>query len=324
MKRFIYIAVLLTGILAEGYSQQTPVYSQYMLNGFLLNPAVAGSEGYTAVNLTVREQWVGFTDGPATYAMSFQTRLMQESRISRSKSVRKRGRSASRGGRIGLGGYIFNHSNGAVNRTGLKLTYAYHIDLDRAQLSIGLSMLGYQYRLDEKKISLEIPDDNLWSGARQSVFIPDADVGVYLTGRDFWAGFSVDQLLESALKFGDEGYETMIMERNYNVLGGYDFMVNRDLTLSPSAYIKVAENGKVQADISGKCYFKQDFWAGLTYRTGHSLVVLAGVRVDRLLFGYAYDIGLNGLMKFSYGTHEFTFVARFGDVASRHRWLNRF
>ena len=324
MKRFIYIAVLLTGILAEGYSQQTPVYSQYMLNGFLLNPAVAGSEGYTAVNLTVREQWVGFTDGPATYAMSFQTRLMQQSRISRSKSVRKRGRSASRGGRVGLGGYIFNHSNGAVNRTGLKLTYAYHIDLDRAQLSFGLSMLGYQYRLDEKKISLEIPDDNLWSGARQSVFIPDADVGVYLTGRDFWAGFSVDQLLESALKFGDEGYETMIMERNYNVLGGYDFMVNRDLTLSPSAYIKVAENGKVQADISGKCYFKQDFWAGLTYRTGHSLVVLAGVRVDRLLFGYAYDIGLNGLMKFSYGTHEFTFVARFGDVASRHRWLNRF
>jgi len=324
MKRFIYIAVLLTGILAEGYSQQTPVYSQYMLNGFLLNPAVAGSEGYTAVNLTVREQWVGFTDGPATYAMSFQTRLMQQSRISRSKSVRKRGRSASRGGRVGLGGYIFNHSNGAVNRTGLKLTYAYHIDLDRAQLSFGLSMLGYQYRLDEKKISLEIPDDNLWSGARQSVFIPDADVGVYLTGRDFWAGFSVDQLLESALKFGDEGYETMIMERNYNVLGGYDFMVNRDLTLSPSAYIKVAENGRVQADISGKCYFKQDFWAGLTYRTGHSLVVLAGVRVDRLLFGYAYDIGLNGLMKFSYGTHEFTFVARFGDVASRHRWLNRF
>lgn len=324
MKRFIYIAVLLTGILAEGYSQQTPVYSQYMLNGFLLNPAVAGSEGYTAVNLTVREQWVGYSEGPATYAMSFQTRLMQDSRISRSKSVRKRGRSASRGGRVGLGGYIFNHSNGAVNRTGLKLTYAYHIDLDRAQLSFGLSMLGYQYRLDEKKISLEIPDDNLWSGARQSVFIPDADVGVYLTGKDYWAGFSVDQLLESALKFGDEGYETMIMERNYNVMGGYDFMVNRDLTLSPSAYIKVAENGKVQADISGKCYFKQDFWAGLTYRTGHSIVLLAGVRVDRLLFGYAYDIGLNGLMKYSYGTHEFTFVARFGDVASRHRWLNRF
>lgn len=324
MRRSIYIVVLLLIGLAKCYSQQAPVYSQYLLNGFLLNPAVAGSEGYTAVNLTVREQWVGLTDGPATYALSFQTRFMQQSRISHSKSVRRRSRSASRGGRVGLGGYIFNHRNGAVNRTGLKLTYAYHIDLDKAQLSFGLSMVGYQYKLDDERIKLEIPDDNLWSGVHQPVFIPDADFGVYLSGRGFWAGVSVDQLLESAIKFGDEGYETMIMERTYNLLGGYDFMLNRDLTLTPSAYVKFAENGKVQADISAKCYFKQDFWTGLTYRTGQALVVMAGVRVERLVFGYAYDIGLNGLMRYTYGTHEFTFVARFGDVASKHRWLNRF
>jgi len=324
MRRLLYIVVLLTVFLAEARAQQTPVYSQYMLNGFLLNPAVAGSEGFTAVNLTVREQWVGLQNGPSTYAMSFQTRLMQESRISRSKSVRKRGRSASRGGRVGLGGYIFNHRNGAVDRTGLKLTYAYHIDLDRAQLSFGLSMVGYQYRLDEELITLENPDDNLWLGVRQSVFIPDADFGVYLSGKDFWTGVSVDQLLESALKFGDDGYETLVMERTYNVMGGYDFMVNRDLIISPSAYLKIAENGEAQVDITGKCYFKQAFWGGLTYRTGHSVVLMLGAGVDRFVFGYAYDIGLNGLMKNTYGTHEFTFVARFGDVASRHRWLNRF
>ena len=310
--------------MTEGFSQQAPVYSQYMLNGFLLNPAVAGSEGYTAVNLTVREQWVGLLDGPSTYALSFQTRFMQNSRISRSNSVKRRGKSASRGGHVGLGGYIFNHRNGAVDRTGLKLTYAYHIDLNSAQLSFGLSMVGYQYRLDEKKITLEVPDDDLWLGVHQSVFIPDADVGVYLSNPDFWVGFSVDQLLEAAIKFGGDGYETLVMERNYNLMGGYDFIINQDFTISPSTYIKFAENGKIQADISGKCYFKQDFWGGLTYRTGNSIVVMAGVGIDRLVFGYAYDIGLNGLMKNTYGTHEFTFVARFGDVASRHRWLNRF
>jgi type IX secretion system PorP/SprF family membrane protein len=324
MKRLIYIVVLLVIFIAEGNSQQSPLYSQYMLNGFLLNPAVAGSEGYTAVNLTVREQWLGLTDGPATYALSFQTRLMQESQISRSKSVRKRGRSASRGGRVGLGGYIFNHRNGAVDRTGIKLTYAYHIDLESAQLSFGLSMVGYQYRLDENRIKLEIPDDDLWLGIHQSVFIPDADAGVYLSNADLWVGLSVDQLLEAAIKFGDDGYESFVMERTFNLMGGYDFMVNRDLTLSPSAYIKVTGSGKIQADISGRCYFRQDFWGGLTYRTGHSVVVMAGVRVDRLVFGYAYDIGLNGLMKHTYGTHEFSFAASFGDVASRHRWLNRF
>ena len=324
MNRLIYIVVLLVIFLSEGNSQQSPLYSQYMLNGFLLNPAVAGAEGYTAVNLTVREQWLGLTDGPATYALSFQTRLMKDSQISRGKSVRRRGRSASRGGRVGLGGYFFNHSNGAVDRTGIKLTYAYHIDLESAQLSFGLSMVGYQYRLDENKIKLEIPDDDLWLGIHQSVFIPDADAGVYLSNADFWVGLSVDQLLEAAIKFGDDGYESFVMERTYNLMGGYDFMVNRDLTLSPSAYIKVTEAGKIQADISGRAYFRKDFWGGLTYRTGHSVVVMAGVRVDRLVFGYAYDIGLNGLMKYTYGTHEFSFAARFGDVASKYRWLNRF
>ena len=38
-------------------AQQLPLYSQYTFNGFLLNPAVAGAEGYTAINLTNREQW---------------------------------------------------------------------------------------------------------------------------------------------------------------------------------------------------------------------------------------------------------------------------
>ena len=324
MRRILYICLLLTIFLAEGKAQQAPVYSQYMLNGFLLNPAAAGSEGYAAVNLTVREQWVGLTDGPSTYALSFQTRLMQESQISRSTSVKKENKAAAKGSRVGLGGYIFNHRNGAVDRTGLKLTYSYHIDLESFQLSFGLSMVGYQYRLDEDRIKLEVPDDDLWLGIRQSVFIPDADVGIYLSSRSYWVGLSVDQLLESAIKFGDEGYESMTMERTYNLLGGYDFQINRDIILSPSAYIKVAENGKMQADISGKCYFKQSFWGGLTYRTGHSIIVMAGVGVDRFVFGYSYDIGLNSIMKHSYGTHEFTFVAKLGDVASRYRWLNRY
>ena len=55
-----------------------PLYSQYMLNGFLLNPAIAGSEGYTAVNITAREQWIGFKNAPGTYALSFQTRVLKK------------------------------------------------------------------------------------------------------------------------------------------------------------------------------------------------------------------------------------------------------
>jgi len=295
-----------------------------MLNGFLLNPAIAGSEGYSAVNLTAREQWVGFQDGPATYALSFQTRILKQSHIMRKSSVRRRRKSGSMGGNVGLGGYFFNHRNGAVDRTGVKLTYAYHIEFEQSQLSFGLSIVGYQYRLDADRIVLEIPDDEIWLGLHQSVFIPDADAGIYYMAKNYWAGFSVDQMFESVLKFGDTGYEQLVMERQYRLMGGYDFEINRDVLLSPSTYVKFAENGKLQVDISGKIFFQQAYWGGLSYRTGNSIIIMAGIAVDRLIFGYAFDFGLNSIMKHSYGTHEFTFIAKLGDHTRRHRWLTRY
>jgi type IX secretion system PorP/SprF family membrane protein len=324
MKKAAYIILVFVAFALQLSAQQAPLYSQYMLNGFLLNPAVAGSEGYSAINLTAREQWVGLENGPSTYAMSFQTRTKKKSHISRTAAVKRRKRPNSRGGNVGLGGYIFNHQNGAVERTGIKATYAYHIPFPNSQLSFGLSMVGYQLRLDDDKIKLEIPDDNFWSGTHKSVIIPDADAGVYFTTRDLWVGFSVDQLFESVLKFGDAGYDELKMERNYYLMGGYDFLMRSDFILTPSALVKYAENGKWQADFTAKAYFQQSFWTGLTYRTGRSVVVMAGVSVDRFVFGYAFDIGLNSIMKYSYGTHEFTFVAKLGDISKRYRWLNRY
>lgn len=308
----------------EASSQQVPLYSQYMLNGFLINPAVAGSEGYTAVNLTAREQWIGLKHAPGTYALSFQTRLLRKSYISRSSSVKRRKSNKSGGGKVGLGGYIFTDRNGAVVRTGIKGTYAYHINFRHSQLSFGLSLVGYQLSLDDDLIHLLDPGDELWLGAHKSVFIPDADFGVYYTTRNYWGGFSVDQLFESVLKIGDSGYDRYVLERNYYLIGGYDFEMNRDLMLSPSLLLKYAENGKFQADISGKLYYQESYWAGLTYRTGQSIIILLGVSIDKFIFGYAYDIGLNSIMKYSYGTHEFTFIAKFGDNARRYRWLRRF
>jgi type IX secretion system PorP/SprF family membrane protein len=324
MRRVIYIAILLGAFLIEGKPQQVPLYSQYMLNGFLLNPAVAGSEGYTAVNITAREQWIGRMHAPGTYALSFQTRVLKNSYISKNASVKKRQRKSSRSGKVGLGGYLFNDRNGAVERIGFKGTYAYHINFSRSQLSFGLSLVAYQFRLDEDLIHLADPDDQAWFGAHKAVFIPDADFGVYYTAKNYWAGFSIDQLFESVLKIGDSGYDRYKMERNYYLIGGYDFEINRDFTLSPSTLMKFAENGKFQADISAKVYYQQNYWGGLTYRTGHALIVMAGVSIDKLIFGYAFDIGLNSVMRYSYGTHEFTFIAKFGDNARRYRWLNRF
>jgi type IX secretion system PorP/SprF family membrane protein len=305
-------------------AQQVPLYSQYMLNGFLLNPAIAGSEGYTAINLTAREQWIGFLDAPGTYALSFQTRMLKKSYISKNSSVRKRMRYSSRSGRVGLGGYAFNDRNGAVERTGLKVSYAYHLFLGTSQLSMGLSLSAFQLRLNEEKIVLENPDDDLWNNARGTTFIPDADAGIYYDTPTFYVGFSADQLFESMIKLGNTGYDKYKMERNYYLMGGYDIALSDYLILTPSTLVKYAESGTFQADISAKLYYDQTYWGGLTYRTGNAVIVLAGLSIDQFIFGYSFDVSFSSIMKHSFGTHEFIFAIKFGDSARRYRWLNRY
>ena len=85
MRYFIikgYLLLLGSLLLTNAFGQQLPVYSQYMMNMFLINPAIAGADGYTSVNLTAREQWLGLPDSPSTQALSFQTRLLKRSYIS--------------------------------------------------------------------------------------------------------------------------------------------------------------------------------------------------------------------------------------------------
>jgi type IX secretion system PorP/SprF family membrane protein len=305
-------------------AQQVPLYSQYMMNGFLLNPAVAGSEGYTAINLTAREQWLGLKNAPNTHAISGQTRVLKNSYISKNSSVRKRQRMSSRSGKVGLGGYVFNDQNGPISRTGIQLSYAYHIRMRKTQLSFGLSGMGYQFAIDPNKIRFEEQGDDLFEFADKTIFIPDASAGVYFTHPDFYAGFSASQLFQSALRLGEKGYAEYKMKRYYYLTAGYDFVVNDYLTIEPSFLLKMSENLTWQADINSKFIFQEEYWAGLSYRTGGAMVFMGGVKVDKYFFGYAFDYTLSSIMKHSYGSHEFMVAVHFGDNARRYRWLNRY
>ena len=48
------------------FAQQRPHYTQYILNNYILNPAISGIENYTDVKLSARDQWVGLNGAPRT------------------------------------------------------------------------------------------------------------------------------------------------------------------------------------------------------------------------------------------------------------------
>ena len=71
------LVCLTTGI----KGQQLPLYSQYSMNRFLINPAVAGTEGFTTISLTAREQWIGFKGTPKTHSITIDSKLLPDSYI---------------------------------------------------------------------------------------------------------------------------------------------------------------------------------------------------------------------------------------------------
>jgi type IX secretion system PorP/SprF family membrane protein len=329
MKRSRILAVI--GFLAAMpvlSGQQFPMYSQYVMNGFLLNPSYAGSDYYTTFGLTVREQWLNFPNAPSTYAAAFQTRILNDSYITKSTAVRKKIDRPTRGGRVGMGGYLFSDHNGIMHRTGLQLAYAYHLPIDNEQqLSFGLSLSAYQYFVDiSGALMPDDVNDELLNNYDRVIYIPDANFGVSYMTRRYYAGFSMTNLFRGALMIGNGGENGNSQLGHYFLTGGMRFYPAADWIIEPSVMLKSSDMvfKSVQMDLTGRVYYREDYWLGLSYRTTDAIVLLAGLKVDRFYIGYAFDFTFSEIRSYTYGTHELTVLARFGDNPRRYRWINRY
>lgn len=312
-------------------AQQLPLYTQYKNNGFLLNPSMAGYDGYTSVNFTARKQWVGFTNAPVTYSASVQTRLMKRSYRVINRQGKNNRLNSSTKGRVGLGGFIFSDVNGLVSRTGAQLSYAYHIYMYKSQLSFGLAGQVFQYKIDRERITTfselaGLGVDPLVEGNLNYVaFIPDANFGVYWTSPEFYLGLSANQLFQSKLKLGSTALGNLKLYRHYYLMGGYRFInFSNGFDIEPSFLLKTTEQLIPQADFTVKLYYKTDYWIGSSYRTSGTIAAMFGIRSENMYLGYAYDYALTSIRKYNFGSHEIFVSLKFGDDARRYRWLNRY
>ena len=315
------------------FSQQLPLYSQYLYNKFLINPAHAGSDGFTSYNITAREQWIGYSGAPRTYSLSFQTRILKKGyrlnqNIFNNTVFRQRTT-----GRIGVGGYIFSDRNGLVQRTGFQTTYTYNLWIkDYTQLSLGLAFTGYHFKINVDENSFEesaepLLNDNL----RRGIFVPDVDFGVYLLNPRFDIGLSALQMLGAATKIGNYAYKNYWMDRHFYLFGSYTFYSGVKAEIQPSILIKMSEQIRPQADIGLTYNYDQTIWTGIAYRTGGVLItniryrfIPSRVKKTSVYIGYAFDFTLNKIQRVTYGTHEVTMALKFGESAKRFRWLDRY
>lgn len=274
--------------------QQLPQYSQYLLNSYVLNPAITGRTNYFEAKSNNRFQWTGITDAPRTFTLSMQGPIKTEN--------------------MGVGGYLFTDVTGPTSRVGAYGSYAYHIKLNDDDMKLSLGLFGgiMQYSVDGSKINLVDEADPLYSSGIESIVIPDAGAGVYWYGDQYFLGFSVPQLLQNKLLLSKAGDPIGQLVSHYYLMGGYNFDVGGGFEVEPSFLMKYVNPTPAQFDFSAKVTYQKTFWLGGTFRTDDAMSVLIGYNMqDKLLFGYSYDFTTSDLKNYSTGTHEIMLGMRF-------------
>ncbi|MCO6500364.1 MAG: type IX secretion system membrane protein PorP/SprF [Vicingus serpentipes] len=301
MKKLLVIGffILGGGLL---FAQQLPHFSQYYLNDYLINPAVAGSRNYFEGKSAHRYQWEGITDAPRTYTLSVN--------------------GPTKNLKMGLGGYLFTDIVGPTRRTGFNLSYAYHLKLNESlKLSLGLSAGLLQFTIDASKITLRDQDDAILTGGVQSELKPDAGFGLYLYHKKYYFGFSAPQLLNSRVKFFKEGENPVgTLPAHFFLTAGYKFQVADDVVIEPSTFVKYVSPAPLQIEGTLRAIYKEKVWISGTYRTLDAITVSAGYLINNnFTIAYAYDFTTTNLKNYSTGTHEFLVGIRFYKSTSKEK-----
>jgi type IX secretion system PorP/SprF family membrane protein len=306
-KTLFFALVLLSGV---AFSQQRPQYSQYMVNPFVLNPAVAGVENYADIKAGYRNQWVNFDGHPVTYYLSAHMP------IGKAMCVNPRIRH-KKPGYHGVGGYVMGDVTGPSNRYSGYLSYAYHLRLGKNLFaSLGLSGGIQSYFLNGDLLDISRRNESLkqWAGADAAgmgkrLNVPDFSAGTWIYSGDFFVGASISQILAPKLEFdflgqnphGDAGR----LQHHYFIIGGYNIKVDNDLSIIPSVALKGVQPSPLTFDINCKARYKDMYWAGLSYRRGDAIAAMAGiVLMEAFEVSYSYDITMSEIRKYSNGVHE--------------------
>jgi len=307
-------------------AQQTPIYTHYIFNGFIINPALAGVDGSKIINLSTRQQWVGYEGYPRTNWISYHTRILKRRFILKNSFGSKKYKPKT-SGKTAFGAYFYNDRNGVIGRNGGQVSYAYHTFFNRrtTQLSLGLSAQLYHLNFNRDLMILKNENDPfLNSVGKMNYFIPDFSIGANLLGRSYFAGITAAQLLQSKFKiYGQDlgGYKN---PRIYYVMAGYKYYPYQDYLIEPSFLAKFNEQFKYQVDFSLKVSYNDNLWMGISYRSNKDIITLLGFKYSNFHFSYAFEYPTTSLKSQNYGTHELSISAIIGSSEKRFRWQDRY
>lgn len=338
MKRILFC--LTSMILASAaVAQQKPHYTQYILNQYIINPALTGIENYVDVKASHRQQWVGLQDAPVTTYLTIHGPIGKTdyNTTATSQSVpgeNPRGKNywqdyvASKP-HHGWGVQVINDRTGPFNQFSAYGTYAYHIGLSpgvNLSAGIGAGVNNTSLNSDKLQFYTTVDPAVYTSGYLNNVRF-DMNAGIYLYSADYFVGVSALQVVPSRIDYSNNAIKPVSGKSVPHLFAtaGYRFLLGEDFNFLPSVMVKYLSPVPVQFEVNGKLLYRDRLWAGASYRHEDGIAAMLGINISTVLnVGYAYDYTTSRLNNYTKGTHEvivgFTIGNKYGDTCPRNVW----
>ena len=281
--KHILVAIALIFV-STTIAQQTRQTNMYRHNMYAINPAYAGKSGCTEINFNHLNQWVKIDGAPITNFFSANTRLGKSLGIGANVLIDKLGmfQQVSASGSISYGFTFFKDHN----------------------VRIGLSGGYFQMRLDPTDAIAFDAGDNIIEGGVQSSNSVETEAGLLYTFKGLELSFASKQLIETRSNFNYTNLDGYGLKRHFIGYGGYSFILNKNVSLTPSVLYKGVGNVN-QLDINVDVNYDDFIYGGLGYRTGVGLIGRIGVNIRKMFFiGYAYEVPMQNIASYSSGSHE--------------------
>jgi type IX secretion system PorP/SprF family membrane protein len=307
LRRNILIAtfLLLSGFRLAGQTDTTrtkislayPVYSQYLHNGLLINPAYAGSREVLSFFLSGRLQWAGIDGAPKSETVSLHT-LMKNDRVG-----------------LGLSGQFFQY--GVSKLTSIYADYAYHVRIGKGKLALGLKagfdMSNTNYS-EAFRQTLSDPNDPVFKSNDKPYFLPNVGAGLYYYGKKFFIGAAVPSFL-SYVTDGSKVSFDAFSDFDVNITAGALITFSPSIKFKPSVYIDYSfqKTKNMRIDLNGNFIIYDMLWIGGSWRPSEQVAVgIVQFQINpQVMFGYSYDLPLGRMNNYSKGSHEIVFRYEF-------------
>jgi type IX secretion system PorP/SprF family membrane protein len=341
MKAVILI-ILTVVICVTAKAQQRPHYTQYILNNYILNPALSGIENYTDLKISGRDQWVGLNGAPRTAYLSVHAPISKKDYKISATSFQVPGENP-RGKAYwenytasephhGIGFSVINDAAGPYNRFTAQGSYAYHLGLNSTtNISAGFSAGITSVSLNRNKANPLDPNDPAFGNINSELrkIRPDIGIGIWLYSADYFVGISAQQVIPQRIAFTNDAAfaKKGKLIPHLFFTAGYRYLLTEDINAIPSVMIKYVQGTPTVPQVEGnlKLQYRDLFWLGGSYRQKDGYAAMIGLNAGNTFnIGYAYDFTKTRLNTASNGTHEliigFLLNNKYSEACPRCNW----